>query len=336
MGSGNFRLVAAFALGSVVLAGNPATAQDKVWKWDMPDTFSRTSSDGVADQLFAKLVKEKTDGRIIITNHFDGSLGYRGVDILNAVQDGAVPVARHAPSYYGGFDGMFLLSTLPFLIEKPEDVDTMARVIEPYIADTFADYNQVIVSTGLFPPSGLWSKDGVNSLEELQGLKVRAFDLNSLETFTAAGAAAINMNWGDVIPALSTGAIEGVVTSADLGNASGMNEYLPNFLEINWATPLSAITVNKDEWDSLPPDLQQAVMEAGAETTEKTLARLRDQVAQNYEELRARGTTVSENPDPELMKALREAAKPVIARWRESVGDRQKALDEYLKAVGRG
>jgi TRAP-type C4-dicarboxylate transport system substrate-binding protein len=324
---------AAAVLGAAVLAA-PAVAQE--YKWDMPNTFGRTSSDGVADLVFAELLKEKSGGRIQITHHFDGSLGYRGVDLLNAVQDGAVPIARHAVSYYGGFDPMFMLASQPFLIEKPDDVDTMVAVIEPAMTETFAKFNQVPVSTGLFPPSGVWSKKPINSLDDMKGLKLRAFDLNSLETFTGAGAAAVNMNWGDVLPALSTGAIEGVVTSADLGNASGLNEYLPNFLQVNWATPLSYVTINKDVWDSLPADLQQAVQEAGAEATKRTLERLRGQVAENYKQMRAKGVTVNENADPALMAKLRESAAPVLQRWREAVGDGQKVLDDYLKAAGRG
>lgn len=316
-------------------ASGLVSAQEAEFTWDMPNVFGRNSSDGQADVLFAELVAEKTDGRIKIVHHFDGSLGYRGVDHLTAVQDGAVPIARHASSYYGGYDPMFLLSTLPFLVQDVEEVETMRRIAEPYTDAAFEKYNQVVVSTGLFPPSGIWSEEPVESLEDLQGLKIRAFDLNSLETFTGAGAAAVNMNWGDVLPALSTGAIEGVVTSADLGVASGINEYLPAFLEINWAIPLSSVTINKDVWNGLPEDLQQAVLEAGEETTRRTFERLKTQVAGNYEEMRSKDVTVIEDAPQDLMDKLRGSAEPVIERWRESAGERATVLDEYLAAVGR-
>jgi TRAP-type transport system periplasmic protein len=317
------------------LVGGGAAAPAQEFKWDMPNTFGRTSSDGVADLLFAKLVKEKTDGRIEITHHFDGSLGYSGVDHLTAVQDGAVPIARHAMSYYGGYDPMFLLSTLPFLVRDVSEVEIMHEVAGPAVEEAFLEFDQVVVSAGLFPPSGIWAKEEIESLEDLQGLKVRAFDLNSLETFSGAGAAAVNMNWGDVIPALSTGAIDAVVTSADLGNASGIYEYLPNFHEINWAVPLSTITINKDVWEALPEDLQEAVLEAGEETTRRTFERLRTQVSDNYTEMRAKDVNVVEDPPEQLVEALHDAAQPAIKRWRDTAGDRAAVLDEYLAAVGR-
>lgn len=311
----------------------PAVAQE--YRWDMPNTFGRNSSDGQADLLFAELVREKTGGRIEIVHHFDGSLGYRGADILDVVEDGAVPIARHATSYYGGSDPMFLLSTLPFLITRTEDVQTMHDVSWPYIEEAFGRFNQVVISTGLFPPSGIWSRNPIGSVADLEGLKLRAFDLNSLETFSGAGAAAVNLNWGDVIPALSTGVIDAVVTSADLGNASGINDYTPNFLEVNWAIPLSYVTVNKDVWDALPADLQAALREAGEETTRRTFERLQTQVAQNYADMRAKGVTVVEDAPEDLMARLREAATPVLARWRETAGDRASALDAYLAATGQ-
>lgn len=321
-------LIRGIVIGGVVATAAPSFAQE--FTWDMPNVFSRTSSDGTADVLFGELLAEKSGGRIKIVHHFDGSLGYKGVDHLEAVQDGGVPIARHALSYYGGYDPMFLLSTLPFLMQNEADLKTLYEIYRPNLAETFESYGQVLVSAGLFPPSGIWSRKPVDNLQALQGLKIRAFDLSSLETFTGAGAAAINMNWGDVMPALSSGAIDAVVTSADLGINSGINDYLPNFTEINWAIPISAITINKDVWDSLPEDLQKAVMEAGAEATERTFARLTTQVGKNYEDMRAKNVNVIEQPNPDLRGKLVEAAKPFIDSWREKVGDRAAILDEYL------
>ena len=98
--------------GTVLACGAMAvttTAQAQEFSWDMPNVFSRSSSDGTADTVFSELLAEKSGGRIKIVHHFDGSLGYKGVDHLEAVQDGGVPIARHALSYYGGYDATFLL-----------------------------------------------------------------------------------------------------------------------------------------------------------------------------------------------------------------------------------
>jgi TRAP-type C4-dicarboxylate transport system substrate-binding protein len=329
--------LAAFGLATVLGPGaTPAAAQSADYRWDMPNAFSSTSSDGVADRLFKDLVEQKTDGRIAITNHFDASLGYKALDHLDAVRDGAVPVARQAMVYLGGYDPLFLLSTLPFLMQDKEEVDALYEIVKPHYEALFLEHNQVLVSIGLFPPSGMWSREPIRSEEELDGFKLRVYDLNGLETFKRAGAAAVNIGWSDVLPALSTGAIDGVLTSADLGISSNIQEFLPVFTEINWAIPFSAVTINKQEWDALPDDLKQAVMEAGEETTRRTFERLPTQVQQNYEEMRAKDVQIiTEVPEP-FFDHLWASAQPTIENWREKSGaEGNEILDAYLERVGR-
>src|SRR3546814_10126747 len=82
------------------------------------------------------------------------------------------------------------------------------------------------------------------------------------------------MGFGDVAPALLTGAIDAVVTSADAGSSASLGEFLPYFHEINWNFPISLITVNEGVWTELPEDLKTAVREAGAETSVQAFARL--------------------------------------------------------------
>ena len=41
-------------------------------QWDMPNEYGATSLPAEADRLFAERVKEKTGGKIVITNHFGG------------------------------------------------------------------------------------------------------------------------------------------------------------------------------------------------------------------------------------------------------------------------
>src|SRR3546814_16172558 len=85
---------------------NDAEAQSE-YTWDLPEVFAQNSTLGIADQMFADLVAEKTSGRINVVPHYDGSLGYRGVDHLDAVSQGSVPTSRISMSYFGGYDPIF-------------------------------------------------------------------------------------------------------------------------------------------------------------------------------------------------------------------------------------
>src|SRR3546814_6704121 len=64
------------------------------------------------------------------------------------------------------------------------------------------EYDQGVVSAAAIPPSGIWTRKPLESLGDLKGLKIRTFDINSTRTFQRAGAAAVDMGFGDVAPAL--------------------------------------------------------------------------------------------------------------------------------------
>src|SRR3546814_4462415 len=113
------------------------------------------------------------------------------------------------------------------------------------------EYDHVVVSASAFPPSGICTRKPLESLGDLKGLKIRTFDINSTRTFQRAGAAAVDMGFGDVAPALLTGAIDAVVTSADAGSSASLGEFLPYFHEINWNFPISLITVTEGVWTEL-------------------------------------------------------------------------------------
>lgn len=320
------RLAALLLATTVVTA--PAVAAE--YTWDMPNGFGATSSDGVGDIVFTEAVEKKSGGRIDIVNHFGGSLGIKIVDHLEAVRDGVVPLARQAMPYLGGYDPLFLLSTLPFLMQDQDDVWALYEIARPTYEGLFLEHGQVMLGMGLFPPSGLWSRAPVTSKADLENLKLRTYDLNGLETWKRAGAAAINMGWGDVFPALSTNALDAVLTSADLGISSGIQEFLPVFMEINWAIPFSAITINKELFDSLPDDLKQVLREAGEEATKKTFDRLATQVEENYAEMHGKSVEIITDVPAPFFDYLVESAQPTIDAWKEKTGERgRKILEAY-------
>ena len=70
---GFMRTSAALALGAALAI--PGTALAQTIKWDMAEAFTATSLAGQASGDFARLVKEKSGGRIEVTVHYNGSLG---------------------------------------------------------------------------------------------------------------------------------------------------------------------------------------------------------------------------------------------------------------------
>jgi TRAP-type C4-dicarboxylate transport system substrate-binding protein len=318
--------LAGAAIG-VALIATPAAA---TIEWDLASVFAPTSADGIAAQHFADLVREKTGGEIDITIHFSGALGYKCPDLLGVVETGALPLASICTTQLGGHNPFFLASTLPFMINTAEDARLYRDSYIDLVEEAYGAHNQVVLYSYPNTPAGLWAKEDKPTPEALKNWKLRTFDANSLSTMRNAGTAAVNLPWTDVVPALSTGAIDGVFTASDAGFASNFNDYLSHFIAVNGAIGIAEATINADVLAGLSPELREAVLEAGRETTDFAFERMVALVGETFDKMRAAGMTVVEEPSDALMTHLREAGQPVVDAWIEKTGDEGRGmLDAY-------
>lgn len=317
----------------LALVSGIASAQ---MKWDMPNEYPTTSIHGEGDIFFAKALKEKTDGQIEIVHHFGGALGYKSKDQLDAVGDGAVPIANTFLPPLGGIEPLFLLSSLPFLAVTHDEARQLYEAAKPYYDKVFAKYNQKLLYSSPWPPSGLWGKKPLDSMEALKNLKIRTYDVYGTQTFRAAGAAPIQLSWADVVPQLGTGGIDAVLTSAEAGLSAKFDEHLSHFTEINYASPLNMVTINLDTWNDLSPELQTAVQEAAKEAGEYTWKAMLARVEVNYKEADERGVTVVPDVSDDYMAELSKLAEPAIQDWLSKVGaDGEAILADYRKRLDK-
>jgi len=318
--------LAALMVASVTVV--PANAQSV--RWDMPNEYPATSPQGETDQFFSQRLSELSQGDIKITHHFGGALGFRSKDQLDAVADGAVPVANTFIAPLGGIEPMFLLMSLPFLTTSPEQARALFEVAAPYFDKVLERHNQKLLYSSPWAPSGLWSVTKVESMSDLAGMKLRSYDPSSTEVFRAAGAAPVQLSFADIVPLLSAGGISGVVTSIEVGLSASFDEYTPYFLELNYDSTINLATVNLDAWEELTDEQRAIVTQAARETEEYAWSRIGEAVREAYDLGKQRGMTIVTDIDPAFRAALVEKSEPVIQDWVAKVGaDGQAILDTY-------
>ncbi|MCY4302063.1 MAG: TRAP transporter substrate-binding protein [Aestuariivita sp.] len=300
-------------------------------KWDMANEYQESSIHGQAQQVFTEAATAASGGSIEITNHFGGSIGYKSKEHFDAVADGALPIANTSMGQVAGIEPMFLLSSLPFLVGSADEARLLWETAKPAYDEVFARNNQILLYASPWPPAGIWAKKAVDSKEALKGLKIRAWDASGTKTLQGAGAAAIQMSWADVVPQLTTGGIDAVLTSAEGGtNAAFWDQGLTHFSAVNYSMSLNMTHVNKDAWDALTDEQRMALMSAAEAASEAAWGALDTRVAENYSEMQANGITVVEPVPADFLAALSEAGELVYADWLEKAGDAgQKILDEY-------
>ena len=316
-------LSAAFAISVAGLSSQVAFAQER---WDLANEYPPNSVHAQSADTFIKALGEASNGEIVVTAHHGAALGYKSVDQFDAVGDGAV-------QFMGGWSGIapiFLVSSLPFLAPTVEDTRALYEASRPYYEAALANANQVFLFATPWPPSGLWGNVPLDTMEAIKGVRIRTYDANGTLTLREAGAAPIQLSWADTVPQLSTNGIDGVLTSADGGAASQLWELQSHFTEVNYASPLQVVHINRDVFEALTEEQKAAVMTAAKTAEDFGWNLLTDRVAQNYAQMTENRMTIVTGVSPDYIAALGEAAKPAIADWRSKFGEEE--ADKLLAA----
>ena len=109
------------------------------------------------------------------------------------------------------------------------------------------------------------SKKPIEKLDDFKGQKIRVFATPlQIEPMKLLGANPVPMALNEVMPALQSGNIDGMLAGIPVLTAMKFFDAAKAVTEIHPGIVVSTVVVNKKWFDSLPPDLQRAIEEAGA------------------------------------------------------------------------
>jgi TRAP-type transport system periplasmic protein len=248
------------------------------------------------------------------------------------VASGRLQAADAFGGAIGGVSPAFALSSLPFVTASLDEALRLAAAGRPSYDKAFGGLGLKLLYVTPWPPSGIWSKAPITSAVDLKALPIRTYDATSSAVFTAAGAAAQNLSFADVMPKLTDGSITAVLSSGDGGAGRRLWTFLPHFTPVNYAFPLSFAFVGKAAYESLPEDQRRAVDEAARETEARQWSAIAGRLEQNYAVMRQNGVTIAAQAPADVLAALRAAAAPVVEAWAASAGEDGRGV---LRAVGR-
>ena len=321
------RLLAALLLGLAAVV--PAAAQTV---WRMPTEYPATAMPGEGIAVFAVAVANRAGGRLTIEPSYDARLGIRSADLPKAVGDGTVEAGDAFASALAGLDPIFGLAALPFVTPTVADARRLVDRARPLYERALAAKGLRLLYTTPWPPSGLWLKQPLTSVETLRHLSVRTYDATSTAVLTRVGAQAFNISFADAEARIRDGTVNAVLSSGDGGAGRRLWELLPHFAEINYVVPLSFAVVSRKAYDGLDPDLRDVVDRAAAETEERQWGAIRMRLEENYRRMRENGVTIQTAVDPSVTVALKDAARDAVTEWRRRAGPE---ADAVLDAIAR-
>lgn len=319
---------------AVVALAGPAAAQTA--KWDFSDEYGGNNAGLTYDaaQFCIGEVEKLAGDAIDITYQGGGVLGYKSADHFDAVQDGGVQAAVTLLTQLSGIDPLFNLSSLPFVANSPEQAYQLWQIARPEYEKVFEANNMKLLWALPNAPSGIHAKQPITSVDAIDGLRIRTYDVNGTQTLIAAGAAPLQIAWSDLVPQLSTGGIDAVLTSADGGKQLSIWDYVSDFTEVNYAMALFVAHANKDAFDSLPAEAQAALTDTIATCDAHNWQLMLDIMTAPYDTMRENGMTITLDEDvpAPVFERLREAAAKVRDDWVDKTGERgARILEEFEK-----
>lgn len=308
-----------FALGALAAAAaSPAAAQQVVLRIHH---FLPPQAPVPAGFLepWARRVEERAGGRLKIELFPAMQLGGRAPALYDQAKDGVVDIVWTLTGYTPDRFPKSEVFDLPFLCGNAEQTSQAAwEFYEKHLRDEFRDVKVLAVHVhgpGLLHVRG----SGVRKLEDLRGLKVRAPTRVISQLLEALNAVAVPMPVPQVPEALQRGVIDGTVLPWEVTRSLRIPELVQSHTGFAGSrglyTTLFVLAMNKPRYDSLPPELREAIDGVSGAAAARELGRVMDAGdLPAIEAAKARNNAIITLDAAETAR-WREAAARVIDSW---------------------
>lgn len=321
-----------FACGAATVAalGQMAAAETRLSLSDvLPDGNFMVEN----AREFAEAVNTATKGEVVITVNAAGALGFKGPDQLAAVRDGLVDMADINISQQVGLNPMFGAEGVPFLVSSMDELREYHAFLRPEFEALAERYNQKILYMVPSPAQYVYLKKEVQDIGDFRGIPVRGADKNTVDIITSIGMDGVVMPWGELLPALASGRVEGVATSATSGVDGKFWEFLEYIYPTNHTWGSNAVTINLDKWNSLSEEDRAAIEKVATELEPKFWDVSRQGDLDSIAIMTENGMQLVEMSDA-LKAEISTRAETVQAEFFDRVPDAKAIVDAYRGAAG--
>ena len=246
-------------------------------------------------QIVAERVSAITGGRFTIAPRAAGELA-PGLEVLDVVEQGAVPIGHTASYYYTGKSPVTAFGTsLPFGLTARQQ---NAWLYEAGGLDMLQEFYRDRFNVIAFPAGntgaqmGGWFNKEIETAADLQGLKIRIPGLGG-EVMNRLGATVQVIAGGEIFQALQTGAIDAAEWVGPYDDEKlGLNDAADFYYSPGWwePGPTLEIQIGLAAWDELPEIYQEALKTAAYQANMQMLARYDARNREALERIVAGGT----------------------------------------------
>ncbi len=321
------RLLAATALALAVAWGSAASAETK---WNLPAAYPADNPHSVNLAAFAKDVADATNGELAITVHPNASL-FKAPEIKRAVMTGQAQMGEVLLSIHENEDPIFGADVVPFLATSFEQARKLWEATRPAVEKKLASQGLMVLFAVPWAPQGIYVDKPLQTVDDMKGLKWRAYNVGTAKIGEAVGAQAVTIQAAELPQALATGVVNSFMSSGGTGYDSKVWETLDYFYDTQAWIPKDLTFVNKAAFDALPEAQQKAILTAAAAAEERGWQLWQEKAGWYLDQLKAKGMKV-EPPSPELAAGFKKIGDQLTEEWLAKAGaDGQAVIDSYRK-----
>ena len=293
------------AVTIIMVTFTASAAAQTVYKWRLVSVWPAYTAFAQVEKRLIKNIFELSGGRLQITGHAAGEL-VPTMAVFDTVSKGAAEMGIDYPGYWQGKNSVFdLLGTVPMAFSQYDVINWYIHgggrelFNEMYGKYNLIYYMHSVASVG----SGIRSIKPIRTLADLKGLKIRVSGRAAGYVMVKAGATPVMTDPAQIAQALAQGQIDAASFNAPKVDLSlGLGEVTKYNIGPGWNIPsgVGGLMINKDAWDTLPPDLKKIIEVATMDSITFFSSLSEWDTIDALNEFQEKGTVVTKFSDKEL------------------------------------
>ena len=313
--------------GVVAFASGPAAAQTK---WNLPAAYPADNPHSENLVAFAKDIEAATGGKLQIQVHANASL-FKAPEIKRAVQTGQAQMGELLLSIHENEDAVYGIDVVPFLAVSFPDAMKLYKASKPAIEKKLAAQGIMLLMAVPWAPQGIYVKKDLNTIDDMKGLKWRAYNVGTARIGEIVGAQSVTVQAAELPQALATGVVNSFMSSGGTGYDSKVWESLTHFYDTQAWIPKNYTIVNKAAFDALDKPTQEAIVKAAATAEARGWKAWQDKSGWYLDQLKAKGMKV-QAPSDALATGFKKVGEQLTQDWLKKAGaDGQAIVEAYKK-----
>lgn len=283
-------------------------------------------------EKYADEVKALTNGRVQITLYPGGALG-GAMEQWDMALGGIADISFFMPGYTAGRFPLTSVFDLPLIGGGTSTLNTAIAqgVFEKYLAKEYADAKMLFFFVSE-PFTIHTSKKKVQSMADMQGLKIRSSGVVQSGMVKALGGSPVTMPITEVYMSLEKGVLDGVVTAFTAMVSYRTYDVTNYSIQAGLTATPMAVAMNKKRWDSLPPDIQKILDNLTMRYAFESASAYDEDLKNAVEIGRSKGQQIYPIPPGELAK-WEEKFAPVYDQWLADMKAKSLPGEELVGAL---